>query len=188
MKRMLQRVWFAIVKGASWVVVFVRPVTSSIFWHLWYRWHRRSSEAKDRWQMFKGLPMLAFDKEINDEERYPYKRDSLKGIVDSTFSIKHPDYFFRDLRRGRDCDDWARVWTLWAHENGHESTELVVVDPRRPMKRHAVAVIKVENKYWLANYHAYGLYTSLEEAMSTMKRWGYSEDSFYFKYHYRREF
>ena len=113
-----------------------------------------------------------FEKLINSFE---YKADPLRGLCDY---VAHPDKFFdRDRKEGRDCDDWARIWSLWGTYHNYRAREYVVCNPSSIKKAfstmHVITVLqnKATGKWFLANYHWYGPFKTEEEALDYLKNW-----------------
>lgn len=119
-----------------------------------------------------------FEKEIN---KFEYKADPIGGLIDY---VDTPDHFFNpEKKSGRDCDDWARMWSLWGTYHGYQAREFVVCDPSS-IKRafntmHVITVLKSlkYNKYFLCNYQMYGPFSTEEMALDYLKNWVSYQDN-----------
>jgi len=116
----------------------------------------------DKWDKIKDYHKYEFEAAIDEE----YKWDGKYGILD--FSLQDPDFYFIKKRKYfRDCDDTARMWFLWAKENGYKAWEVCVW---KGFKRaHFITVFKDNNGYVLCNYKLSGTYSSLEAAVKSLK-------------------
>lgn len=152
-----------------------------------YKKHYKVTGGQAAWQYARQLTMAEFDKEVNDDAKYGYKWDTFRGLLDSSFCSGEPQYFFAPLARGRDCDDYARIWRLWGETNGYTGYEYIVTEPASPFKRaHMVALLEKGGKWWLMNYHPYGAVNSREEALQLMTKW-YSKDFIAVRYKHEKE-
>ena len=142
--------------------------------------------GKTKWLEARELSMFNFSKEINT---YKYKSDALKGAVDSSFSDDEPEYFFSDLDKGRDCDDYARIWRLWGEHHGYTGYEYIIINPRAPFKTaHVIALLERNGVWWLMNYKPYGSFSSKEKALERMKSWKpYQSNYIAVNYPFRKE-
>lgn len=107
-----------------------------------------------------------FSRKINEME---YKSDPLGGAVDY---VADPDKFFDSEREsGRDCDDWARQWSIWGYHNDYVAEEYIVYNPKRLFKTlHVVTLLWKDGDCFLANYYLYGPFKSTEEALKYLER------------------
>jgi len=130
------------------------------------------------WEWAKRLDMNEFSIEIN---KFPYKKDLLYGILDYTGNLD--DFFDKDKRFNRDCDNFARAWCVWAKNNGYSFQEYVVTTKENLFNdAHVIAVIWEKDKYYLCNYECYGPYASEQEGLKYMKQWDrYSKGFIYAK-------
>lgn len=124
------------------------------------------------------LSMKEFSDEIN---RMPYKADPLGGLIDN---VADPETFFDDKDSGRDCDDWARQWSIWGVNNGYKAYEYVVWNPSSLMKAfntmHVITILKKEDECYLMNYTPYGPFSDEECCIDFMKRFkSYVDDMDY---------
>ena len=117
--------------------------------------------------------MDSFSNRINE---FPYKSDPLGGLIDY---VDHPDNFFKeDKTEGRDCDDWARMWSLWGALHDYKATEWIVCNPKRMFKTmHVITILEESRKFYLMNFRPYGPYSTEEEALDRMRYFdSYKED------------
>ena len=108
-----------------------------------------------------------FSQKINEMD---YKADPLGGLIDY---VADPDKFFDKSRKfGRDCDDWARQWSIWGYHNGYLAEEYIVYNPKRPFRTmHVVTLLWKDGNCYLANYHLFGPFNSQEEALGYLKNY-----------------
>jgi len=128
----------------------------------------------NQWLTVKYYTVEQFSEWINT---FGYKADPLGGLIDYT---AHPDKFFdRTRKQGRDCDDFARMWSLWGIYNGYTAIEYIVMNPNSPFKTaHVVTILKwvditvditfVPN-YIMCNYEASKPYMSRKKALNSLK-------------------
>lgn len=122
------------------------------------------------WSTYKKMTMLGFSEKINS---FPYKSDPLGGLFDYTATFEH--FIDPNVKEGRDCDDFARMWTMWGICNGYRATEVIVTSKKHFFKdSHVVTVLCKNGKYILCNYKVYASRNSLEEALDYLKSWGTS--------------
>ena len=120
--------------------------------------------------------MDEFSAKINKLE---YKQDQLGGLIDT---IGHPDRFFDEsITYNRDCDNWARIWSLWFKFKNYYSCEYVCANPTNLKtlfkSLHVVTVGRVDEDWYLLNYHNYGPFRSRENALEYLTRFpSYSDD------------
>lgn len=113
------------------------------------------------------LPADEFSRKVNE---MPYKADPLGGLIDY---VADPDEFF-DIERefGRDCDDWARQWSIWGYHNGYVTEEYFVYNPKKLFRTaHVVTLLWKDGECYLANYRLYGPFKTSEEALGFLKRY-----------------
>lgn len=118
------------------------------------------------------LPADEFSRKVNE---MPYKADPLGGLIDY---VADPDVFFDAERKfGRDCDDWARQWSIWGYHNGCVAEEYFVYNPKRLFKTaHVVTLLWKDGECYLANYRLYGPFKTSEEALEFLKRYDSYKD------------
>lgn len=118
------------------------------------------------------LPADEFSQKVNS---MPYKSDPLGGLIDY---VADPDKFFDPKRKfGRDCDDWARQWSIWGYYNGYVAEEHIVYNPKRPFKTmHVVTLLWKDGNCFLANYHLFGPFQTEEDALDYLKNYSSYKD------------
>lgn len=113
------------------------------------------------------LDMYKFSEEVN---KMPYKADPLGGLIDN---VADPETFFDEKDESRDCDDWARQWSIWGINNGYKAYEYVVWNPTNIVKTfstmHVITILEKEDKFYLMNYVPYGPFSSVEKCMEYMR-------------------
>lgn len=122
----------------------------------------------EKWEEVKKYSIEEFDTWIN---AFTYKSDPLWGAMDYT---SHPDHFFnKDAVSSRDCDDWARMWSLWGIYNDYNAIEFIVVNPNTPFKTaHMITVLHKDAKIILCNYHAIDRdFKTYDHALQYMKKY-----------------
>lgn len=103
------------------------------------------------WNDYMTMPMWAFSDAINS---FQYKPDKLKGLIDRTDSFSH--FINPDVRSDRDCDDFARMWTMWGIENGYKAIEVIVTTRKKFFQNsHVVTFLQDKDGYQLMNYRPY---------------------------------
>lgn len=158
-----------IIKLILKIYVSIRIVTGPLIFNLFYKKKKYPSVWKD----VKDLNMVDFDKKINS---YEYKWEKLKGLLDASFDPKTPDYFFSTLSANLDCDDYARIWRMYANYHQMPAWEIIITDIRHPFKKaHVVTIAKGEGLYWLFNYHMYGPFKTFDTAIEAMYDFSYAK-------------
>lgn len=123
-------------------------------------------EDLDNWRDVFDLDSDSFDYVIN---QYKYKPDAMQGFLDYSFPIDRPEYFFKDLPFGRDCDDWTRVWCAYCNYHKQVVEEWIVTSKKHPFKNsHFVAVVHEDEGYRLLDYHRFGLWPTVESAVASL--------------------
>lgn len=102
------------------------------------------------WDKWKVLPMYAFSRMINS---FPYKSDPFGGLNDYTGTFEH--FIDPTIKSGRDCDDYARMWTLWGIYNGYTAYEIIVTSKRFFKDAHYVTMLYKDSEFTLCNYRPY---------------------------------
>lgn len=145
---------------------FIRPKFSKIVYGLV---SKDFSEKNKKWEEYKLLGMSDFEELVNS---YEYKYDPFQGAIDFSFDENDPGYFFSDKAVSRDCDDFARIWSLWGVVNDFKTTEVVVLNYLNPFKTaHVVTVLEKDNKFYLANYKISGPFNTFKEAVKGVTAW-----------------
>lgn len=123
-------------------------------------------EDLENWNDVRDLDSDSFDYVIN---RLPYKSDAMQGFMDYSFPIDKPEYFFKNLPYGRDCDDWTRVWCSYCKYHKQVVEEWIVTTIRHPFKdSHFVAVVHEDNGFRLLDYHRWNLKPTVEQAVASV--------------------
>jgi hypothetical protein len=114
---------------------------------------------------WRNLNADAFSYKLNS---YPYLSDPLKGLIDHTASFDH--FVSSKTKRGRDCDDFARMWSYWGVANDYIAREYVIINPKHPFKyAHIVTVLEKDNNYMLCNYRNYSSQPTIEKSLDALK-------------------
>lgn len=133
---------------------------------------RKLREVKISESEIYKLPADEFSKKINEME---YKADPIGGLIDY---VADPDLFFDSKRKfGRDCDDWARQWSIWGYHNGYVAEEYFVYNPKRLFRTaHVVTLLWKNGNCYLGNYYLFGPFYSDEEALRYLKNYKSYQD------------
>lgn len=131
-----------------------------------YRQHFVKIDPRD-WKNALRLDLSSFISLVNE---YPYRQDKLHGILDCVLQKGKEGYFFADLKHCRDCDDFARIFSLYllAHPEWIHISEYLVMDLKHVFKSaHFVTVAQKEDGKWhLFNYQMKGPFSTEKEALA----------------------
>lgn len=104
----------------------------------------------DRWASARNYSVQKFTELLLS---YPYKSDFLWGAID--FSPQEPNFFFKERRFNRDCDDWARMYFWWASGKGYHTQEVVICNGFRFWQSHVITIWwDNDGQLWLGDYTA----------------------------------
>ena len=119
---------------------------------------------------------------------YPYRKDPLFGALDYT---RNPDDFYdTSIVFSRDCDDFARQWSLWGLFNGYDAYEILVTNRESPFKSaHVITVLEKDAKFYLMNYEHYGQFDTIDDAINYMKQFPsyWNGIEYYIYIHFNKE-
>ena len=117
-------------------------------------------------EFFIESDMKEFSDKINSFE---YKSDAIGGLIDVTRSPEH--FFDETITVGRDCDDWARMWSYWGNYHGYRAFEYILVNPSAVFSTaHIITVLKNGTEIILCNYRPIKSgFKTVEEAVEYMK-------------------
>lgn len=147
------------------IYAFIRTFTSPIIWRLT---NKRVEDGYEEFEKFiSTVDMEEASDILNSKE---YISDKLKGALDCSVPRKWAHTFFSDKAKTRDCDDFARMWSLWGSYYGYDVKEWFVIE-RRFKKAHMITTLSKDGEYWLMNYRPYGPHKSLEDALNVMAHW-----------------
>lgn len=168
--------------------VFMRAFTSPFVWRIFYKRKRytKDMEAVEAWQDFMVSPMVQASNMINSK---PYKSDIWRGFIDASTPPKYAYTFFSDLMEGRDCDDWARLWSLWGKAHGYVVQEWVVTSTKKGQffsRAHMVTTLSKYGEHWLMDYRPFGPHNVLSVALSELSN-RYGDDYMLVEYKWKRE-
>lgn len=142
------------------------------------------------WETVREYSLWEFSKAIN---AYDYKYDKGMGLLDASFLSSEPDYFFQELKDGRDCDDFARIWRLWCEHQGWRAWEYVMLNYHNPFSSAHVVCYAIEpegasgsRKHWILDYAPEGPFDTQAEAFEFLKR-KHGEDTLYVRYEHEAE-
>lgn len=139
-----------------------RLVASPVLWWLLYkrRWNLEYSIKPKRTDIEKYL-------KLNQEEYskllniLSYRKDYLWGAIDTSVPRAYSYWFFYPLKHGRDCDDFARMWSLWGEYNNYDCTEYIIKERGKLTKAHVFSVLQKDGFFYLGDYTLSGPYNSL---------------------------
>lgn len=148
------------------------------FLNLYSKIRRRLNKVKlpvsKEWEVYKNMSIYEFSKKINS---FPYKADLGAGLFDYTASFEH--FIDPKVKIGRDCDDFARMWTLWGAYNGYVAHEIILTNPKHFFKdSHVITILEKDGKYILCNYKNYPETDSFIKAIDRMRDWGYYKNGY----------
>ena len=130
----------------------------------------RLEKDNPEWDKYMSSSISEFSSKIN---KFPYKSDKLGGLIDRTESFSH--FIDPNVKSDRDCDDFARMWTMWGICNGYRATEVIVTSKKHFFKdSHVVTILYKNGRHILCNYKVYASKNSLVEALDYLKSWGTS--------------
>jgi hypothetical protein len=143
------------------VYLKIRKITSPIIYWLMKRTKYKKVTFPKKWEKVKDYDAKEFERILLE---YPYRWDLGKGLIDS--SLQEPDFFFIPRKEMRDCDDFARMWFLWAKNKNYPVYEIVTIRDNKIRTAHVITVFEMNGVYRLANYQLDDKkYMSLENAV-----------------------
>lgn len=149
-----------------WLVAKLRLALEGFFFKRRSPKNWQELEDIENWNEVRDLDSDSFDYVINQMQ---YKADAMQGFLDYSFPIDKPQYFFKDLPYGRDCDDWTRVWCAYCLYHRQVVEEWIVTTTAHPFKEsHFVAVVHEDNGYRLLDYHRWELKPTVEDAVASL--------------------
>lgn len=111
----------------------------------------RFSTSDPKWDKYMHMSMNEFADAIN---QMPYKPDKLGGLIDRTESFSH--FLNAEKKSDRDCDDYARMWSLWGLSNGYKIYEVIVTSKKHFFKdSHVITLLYDGLQFTLCNYRPY---------------------------------
>lgn len=145
-------------------------------WKLFQPKGWRDLSDTEKWDDVKDLSPEEFSKVLN---KYEYKYDKIKGLLDNVQPITEPQFFFKNLTSDRDCDNWARQWVIYYKYHSLPCQEWIVTNKKHPFtKSHLVAVVNEGDGWRLLNYDRYcSTHNTAEEAVADINNWpSYSDE------------
>lgn len=121
------------------------------------------------WDIYKNIGVIeSFSNIINLQQ---YRPDRLGGLLDCSFPVDEPAYFFCPLRHGRDCDEWARIWRIWGEYHGYHAEEYIVtrLKIRGGIKwyAHFITLLEKDGVWTICDYTPRAKTTSRLSALTT---------------------
>ncbi len=167
---------------------FWRSFASPFIWRIFYKRKRytKDQEAVKAWQDFMASQMKGADHYLNPVD---YKADWGRGLVDASIPPRYAHVFFAELEEGRDCDDFARMWTLWGEKHEYEAREWLVTSAKKGeffKRAHMVTTLSKYGEHWLVDYKPFGPHNVLEGALEDLSR-RYKDGFILAEYKWRRE-
>lgn len=118
----------------------------------------------EKWEELSKLTMIEFSSFLS---QFKYTPDPLGGLLDYTASVDH--FLDESITEGRDCDDWARMWTLWGITNGYKATEIVITCIDKPFRKaHVVTMLYSGYSYILCNYEPTSRASTFTDALEPL--------------------
>ena len=142
---------------------FFSPILYWIFRLTIYR-----GKLPNIWVEVREYSMEQFDSFINT---FPYRYD----FWFADFTLREHDFFFVEREHNRDCDDWAQMWYWWAEHNSYKPYLVAVCNGAVWKLGHKICVFEKDGEYFLADYHIRGKFSSLEEAVNSLRGNGYPD-------------
>ena len=167
---------------------FWRSLFSPIVWRMFYKRKRytRDEVAQVLEANFLVSSMSVASHMLNPTD---YKYDKWLGAIDATVPPKYAYTFFSDLKHGRDCDDFARMWSLWGEGHGYEAREWLVTSAKKGeffKRAHMVTTLSRYGEHWLMDYTPFGPHNVLDKALGDLSK-RYKDGFILAEYKWRRE-
>lgn len=155
----------------EWVArkaIRARVRTSPRIWKWFYRSRRASTDQlNDAMAVYMEFIHSPMDEAERIIRNFAYKWDYFLGAIDASIPANMAYQFFIPRRRGRDCDDFARLWSVWGVHNGYEAQEWIHITYRKPIKlAHVVTTLTKDGQYWLCDRLTFGPYATMDEALA----------------------
>lgn len=118
-----------------------------------------------------------------------WRSDYLWGLIDATVPPKYAHSFFSDLKAGRDCDDYERLWSLWGIAHGYVVQEWLVTSSLKGeffRRAHMVTTLSKYGEHWLMDYRPFGPHNVLSKALGDLSK-RYADSYIAVEYKWRRE-
>lgn len=166
---------------------FWRSLFNPIVWRIFYK-RKEDNIPALTWDY---ACFLTSDMELASGylNEVPYKADKLKGKVDASIPPSYAHVFFAELEEGRDCDDFARMWTLWGEKHEYEAREWLVTSAKKGeffKRAHMVTTLSKYGEHYLMDYRPYGPHNVLDGALEDLSR-RYRDGYIVVEYKWRRE-
>ena len=167
---------------------FWRSFASPFIWRIFYKRKRivRSDFAESCFRDFMQAEMDSASRMLSLND---YKPDKWKGAIDCSVPPKYAYTFFSDLKHGRDCDDWARLWALWGEGHGYEAREWIVVSTKRGeffKRAHMVTTLSKYGEHRIVDYTPFGPHNVLDKALGDLSK-RYKDGYILAEYKWKRE-
>lgn len=122
------------------------------------------------WDSYKKLSKAQFALKM---KAMPYRGEPLGGAVD--YTIQEPDFFFwTGLTKGRDCDDFAYIWYLWAKNKQYICDQIILMNGIDITTSHVITVFYDGTWNLGNNQFLKSGYKTMEAAINGVKEftWG----------------
>lgn len=122
---------------------------------------------KIKWPKQKTIEK-EFNKNMDDFSnrinKLPYKYNPFWGFEIINDTISPEDFFNENIEDGRDCDDLARIWSIWGIIHGFKVMKWVVYDIKNFFKSvYIFTILNKDNRYYLMDFKCHGPFRSEEE-------------------------
>lgn len=153
-------------KYILWIYVwFLRPIISRILYHIFKLFIKK----ENLWDEIKTFSIENLSAILKNRRYYC---DPCRGLLD--YTLFNPNYFFcednnSNLLYGRDCDDFAHIWYLWATEHNINATKIYIVNGFNIQKSHVFTVLKRNDKYTLCDFTLKDDYENINDIINHYK-------------------
>jgi hypothetical protein len=164
------------------IYLYFRSWFSPFIWVLFYKRRKLKNFGNSQYNALLRATTLADASRVINSMGYRY--DHFRGLIDATIPFKYAEYFFSPLKFGRDCDDFARMWTIWGEKHGYKATEVAVTD-KCFKKAHMFTVLAKGDEYVLCDYTVQGISRRYGDALGFIgKRY---DEPVFAVYNHKRE-
>lgn len=167
---------------------FWRSLFSPFIWRIFYKRKRYiNNEVSLAW--YANFWVSSMESAENMLNSVGYKSDIGRGLVDASVPPKYAYTFFADLKHGRDCDDFARLWSLWGEAHDFEAREWIVTSAKKGeffKRAHMVTTLSKYGEHYLMDYSPFGPHNVLADALGELSR-RYPDGYILAEYKWRRE-
>jgi hypothetical protein len=150
--------------------VYVKQLRSKLSSQLYWiirNTRYRSVRVPKVWESYKKLSKAQF---LLKMKEMPYRGEPLGGAVD--YTIQEPDFFFwKGLDKGRDCDDFAYIWWLWAKNKQYICDQIILMNGMDITTSHVITVFYDGTWNLCNNQYLTSGYKTMEAAINGVKNY-----------------